>query len=358
LTLRQPKKYGRTIGNLIDATLEDRATRWTAIAFLNRSGLTMQNYIARRLLALIPTLLFASIIVFIAVRLIPGSIIDLMLSQNDISASRIDRAALETALGLDRPLYVQYFVWLSNIALRGDLGQSLWLNIPVVEQLFERIPVTLELGAMALGLALCIGIPVGVYSAIRQDTIGDYLTRSGSILMLAIPGFWLGTIVMVFPAIWWGWSPQIQFVSFWEDPLRNLQQMIIPAAILGTALSAAIMRMTRTMMLETLRQDYIRTASAKGLNERLIILRHALRNALIPVITLVGLQAPILIGGAVVMEQIFAIPGMGLLLLEAVGQRDYPIITGVFLLVGFAVTLINLTVDLSYGLLDPRVRYA
>ena len=175
--------------------------------------------------------------------------------------------------------------------------------------------------------------------------------------MLAVPSFWLGTMVMVFPSIWWGWSPPIQFVPFTKDPMANLSQMIIPSIILGCALSAITMRLTRTMMLEVLRQDYIRTAWAKGLGEKLVVARHALRNALIPVVTLIGLQAPLLIGGAVIMEQIFVIPGMGLLLLDAVSQRDYPIITGVFLIVGVAVMFINLIVDLSYGLLDPKVRY-
>uniref|UniRef100_UPI0025BAB8AA ABC transporter permease n=1 Tax=Bosea sp. (in: a-proteobacteria) TaxID=1871050 RepID=UPI0025BAB8AA len=208
----------------------------------------------------------------------------------------------------------------------------------------------------ALLVALVVAIPIGVYSAIRQDTWGDYIGRSFSILMLAIPSFWLGTIIMVFPSIWWGWSPEVKFVRFSEDPLQNLSQMIVPAVILGTSLSAVTMRLTRTMVLEVLRQDYVRTAWAKGLGERVIVWRHVLKNALIPVVTLIGLQAPILIGGAVVMEQIFVIPGMGLLLIDAVSQRDYPIITGVFLIVGVAVVLINLLVDLSYGLLDPKVR--
>jgi len=202
-----------------------------------------------------------------------------------------------------------------------------------------------------------VAIPIGAYSAVRQDTAGDYIGRSFSILMLAVPSFWLGTMVMVFPSIWWGWSPEVKFVRFSVDPVQNLGQMMIPAIILGTSLSAVTMRLTRTMMLEVLRQDYIRTAWAKGLGENLIVLRHALRNALIPVVTLIGLQAPLLIGGAVIMEQIFVIPGMGLLLLDAVNQRDYPIITGVFLVVGVAVMVINLLVDLSYGLLDPKVRY-
>jgi len=202
-----------------------------------------------------------------------------------------------------------------------------------------------------------VAIPIGVYSAIRQDTLGDYIARSFSILMLAVPSFWIATMVMVFPSIWWGWSPEVKFVPFHENPWQSLKQMALPALILGTSLSAVTMRLTRTMMLEVLRQDYIRTAWAKGLSERLVVLRHALRNALIPVITFVGLQAPLVIGGAVIIEQIFVIPGMGLLLLDAVNQRDYPIITGVFLVVGVSITLINLLVDLSYGVLDPKVKY-
>jgi peptide/nickel transport system permease protein len=315
----------------------------------------MLTYILRRLLALIPTLFFASLIVFVTVRLIPGSVIDLMLSQNDIAVGR-DRENLEAALGLDQPMHVQYLRWV-GAALRGDLGRSLWQNTPVTTHLMDRLPVTFELGVLALMVALTVALPIGIYSAIRQDTAGDYVARSFSILMLAVPGFWMGTLVMVFPSIWWGWSPEIKYFPFRDAPLRNLTQMIVPAIILGTSLSAVTMRLTRTMVLEVLRQDYIRTAWAKGLSERPVVTRHALRNALIPVVTLIGLQAPLLIGGAVIMEQIFVIPGMGLLLLEAVGQRDYPIITGVFLVLGIAVTLINLFVDLSYGTLDPRVRH-
>jgi len=317
----------------------------------------MQAYIVRRLLALIPALFFASVIVFATVRLIPGSVIDLMLSQNDISADKLSRDQLIAALGLDKPMWEQYARWMGGILLAGDFGRSLWGNTPVAELLLARLPVTFELGLMALVVALAVAIPIGAYSAMRQDTAGDYLGRSFSILMLAVPSFWMGTMVMVFPSMWWGWSPEVKFVPFRQDPLHNLSQMILPAIILGTSLSAVTMRLTRTMMLEVLRQDYIRTAWAKGLTENRVIARHALRNALIPVVTLIGLQAPLLIGGAVIMEQIFVIPGMGLLLLEAVNQRDYPIITGVFLIVGVAVMMINLLVDLSYGVLDPKVRY-
>ena len=316
----------------------------------------MQGYVIRRVLALIPTLIFASFIVFITVRLIPGNIIDLMLSQNDVSAAKQTRAQLEAALGLDQPMFIQYFRWIGALILHGDLGKSLWSNTSVMDEILHRLPVTFELGAMALIVALIVGIPIGVYAALKQDTVGDYILRTVSILALAIPAFWTGTLVMVFPSLWWGWSPSVRFVTLTQDPVAHLLQLLIPALILGKAFSAIIMRLTRTLMLEVLRQDYIRTARAKGLSVGTIVTRHALRNALIPVVTLVGLQAPVLFGGAVILEQIFVIPGMGLLLLEAVSSRDYPVITGVFLIIGVSVVMINLLVDLSYGWLDPRVR--
>ena len=315
----------------------------------------MQAFVTRRLLALLPTLIFASLIVFVSMRLIPGDVIDLMLAQNDLSTDH-DRAAIEAALGLDQPMHVQYFRWIGGV-LEGDLGRSLWQNTPVTEQLAATLPITFELGFLALIVALTVALPIGVYSALKQDTLGDYAARSFSLVMLAIPSFWLGTLVMVFPSVWWRWSPALEYTPFLEDPLQNLAHMIVPAILLGLSLSAVTMRMTRTMMLEVLRQDYIRTARAKGLSESLVVARHALRNGLIPVVTLIGLQAPLLIGGAVILEQIFVVPGMGLLLLEAVFQRDYPVISGVFLVVGFGVLVINLLVDLSYGWLDPKVRH-
>ncbi len=315
----------------------------------------MYAYLARRLLALVPTLFFASLIVFISMRLIPGDVIDLMLAQNDITTGQ-DRARIEAALGLDQPVYVQYFRWIGGV-LTGDLGTSLWQNVPVTEQLKATLPITFELGFLSLLVALTVALPIGVYSAIRQDTAGDYIARSFSLLMLAVPGFWLGTLVMVFPSVWWRWAPELEYTPFFTDPLANLSHMIVPAILLGLSMSAVTMRMTRTMMLEVLRQDYIRTARAKGVGEWLLIARHALRNGLIPVVTLIGLQAPLLIGGAVIFEQIFVVPGVGLLLLEAVFQRDYPVISGVFLVVGVGVLLINLLVDVSYGWLDPKVRH-
>jgi peptide/nickel transport system permease protein len=314
----------------------------------------MGLYVIRRVLALLPTLFFASVIVFVTVRLIPGDIIDMMLEQND-SNGALTRETLMAALGLDKPLWQQYLHWAGGV-LTGDLGKSLWHGTPVWNELKARLPVSFELGLLAMIFGLVFAIPIGVYSAVRQDTGADYVTRSISILMLSVPSFWVGTIVVVFPSIWWGWSPPMEFVAFRDDPIKNVKQLLLPALVLGMALSAVTMRLTRTMMLEVLRQDYIRTAWAKGLDERLIVVRHALRNALIPVVTLIGLQAPLLIGGAVIIEQIFTIPGMGMMLVDAVSQRDYPVITGLFLVVGVGVMLINLLVDLSYGILDPRVR--
>ena len=270
---------------------------------------------------------------------------------------QVDRAALEQMLGLDQPVYVQYGRWLGDILLHGSLGRSLMGDWSVEEKILGRLPVTIELGVMAIGIGLLIALPVGIYSAIRQDTPVDYLGRSVAILGLATPNFWLGIMVMIYPTIWWGWSPPMRLIPFTEDPLGNLGMFLIPSLILGTGMAAATMRMTRTMMLEVLRQDYIRTAWSKGLNERVVIVRHATKNALIPVVSLIGLQLPLLVGGAVIMENIFNLPGLGRLLLNALSDRDYPVVSGVNLVFATAVVGINLMIDLLYPYLDPRVRY-
>jgi len=316
----------------------------------------MRAYIIRRLLLIIPTIFLASLIVFFVIRLIPGDVIDLMLVEQ-VGGQKIDRADIEHILGMDVPMHIQYVRWVGNIIMHGDLGTSIWKSTPVSQEILARIPVTIELGILALVTALVISFPIGIYSAIRQDTGGDYMGRSFAILCISVPGFWLGTLVMIYPSLWWGWSPPILLIPFTEDPLGNLQMFIIPAVIMGMLLSGVNMRMMRTMMLEVLRQDYIRTAWSKGLTERVIVMRHALKNALIPVITIIGLQMPILIGGAVVMEQIFCLPGIGRLLLQSIVERDYPIVTGVMLFFAGAILLINLVVDLTYGFLDPRVHY-
>ena len=255
----------------------------------------MRAYVIRRLLLIIPTLFILTILVFLTVRFIPGDAIDSMLAEMGLNATGgFDREALEHMLGLDVPMYVQYGRWLEGIFLHGTLGESLFGGYySIEERILLRLPVTIELGVMALVLGLAIALPVGIYSAIRQDTAADYVGRSVAVIGLATPNFWLGIMVMIYPVIWWGWSPPMELIPFTEDPLGNLGMFIIPSLILGTAMAAATMRMTRTMMLEVLRQDYVRTAWSKGLNERVVIMRHAVKNALIPIVTLIGLQLPI-----------------------------------------------------------------
>ena len=318
----------------------------------------MRAYIIRRVLLVIPTLFILSILVFLSVRFLPGDAIDAMLVKAGyIGGVGVDRAALEHMLGLDLPVYVQYGRWLGNIVLRGTLGESLWGDEAIETKIIARLPVTLELGVLAIVIGLLIAVPVGVYSAMRQDTVGDYAGRTIAVIGLATPNFWLGVMVMLYPVIWWGWSPSVELIRFTDDPLGNLGMFLVPSLILGTALAANTMRMTRTMMLEVLRQDYIRTAWAKGLSERLVVVRHATKNALIPVVTLIGLQLPILVGGSVIMENIFVLPGLGQVLLKALQDRDYPIAMGVNLFFGAVVMGVNLLIDLLYPYLDPRIRY-
>ena len=307
---------------------------------------------------LIPTLFILSVLVFLSVRFIPGDVMDAMvLRLGYFDVSVVDREALAKKLGLDVPVWVQYGRWSRDIFVHGTLGNSLMHEVPVAERILARLPVTLELGLLAIFFGLLIALPVGIYSAIRQDTAADYAGRSIAIIGLAMPNFWLGIMVMIYPGIWWSWSPPMELIPFSEDPLGNLGVFLIPSLILGTAMSASTMRMTRTMMLEVLRQDYIRTAWAKGLGERVVVIRHAIKNTLIPVVTLVGLQLPILVGGAVIMENIFNLPGLGRLMLDALRDRDYPVVQGTNLFFGVAVLAINLLIDLVYAVLDPRVRY-
>ena len=305
----------------------------------------MRAHVIRRLLLVIPTLFILSILVFLSVRFIPGDVIDVMQGRLG-GLGRVDRAALEQMLGLDQPVYVQYGRWLGDILLHGSLGRSLMGDWSVEEKILGRLPVTIELGVLSIVIGLLIALPVGIYSAIRQDTAVDYAGRSIAILGLATPNFWLALMVMIYPAIWWGWSPPMRLITFSEDPLGNLGMFLIPSLILGTYLAAATMRMTRTMMLEVLRQDYIRTAWSKGLKERVVVVRHAVKNVLIPVVTMVGLQLPILVGGAVIIENIFNLPGLGRLMLVALNDRDFPVVAGINLVFGTAVMGINLMIDL------------
>ena len=320
----------------------------------------MRAYIIRRLLLIIPTLFILTILVFLSVRFIPGDVVDVIQNRMQTLALNmvIDREDVERMLGLDVPVHVQYGRWLRDIFLHGTLGESLLGGYAIEEKILDRLPVTIELGVMAIVIGFLIALPVGIYSAIRQDTAADYVGRSIAIIGMATPNFWLALMVMIFPAIWWGWAPPMTWVPFTEDPLGNLGIFIIPSLILGTAMSAGTMRMTRTMMLEVLRQDYIRTAWSKGLNERVVVMRHALKNALIPIVTLVGMQLPILVGGAVIMENIFNLPGLGRLFLEALSDRDYPVVQGVNLFLSGVVMLNILLIDMIYPYLDPRIRYS
>ncbi len=324
----------------------------------------MRAYIIRRLLLVIPLLLLISAMVFFLVRVLPGDIIDVKLTQAGWAG--LDRAMVEKALGMDVSIFLQYGRWMGiapgadgsfSGVLQGDLGVSWWKMVPVIKMVADAWPITLQLGIMGLIISQLIALPIGIYSAIRQDTWGDYIGRSFAILCISIPAFWLGTMVIVFPSIWWGHMPPIMLIPFTEDPIGNLQMFILPASVLGMALTGSTMRMTRTMMLEVLRQDYIRTAWAKGLKERVVIISHALKNALIPVVTLIGIHLPIMIGGTVIIEQIFMLPGMGRLIISATANRDYPIITGVIVVFAVVLVLINLIVDLTYAYLDPRVHY-
>jgi peptide/nickel transport system permease protein len=303
----------------------------------------------------VPTLVGVSIFVFVLVRLLPGDATTLLLQ--DARSSAADEAALRHQLGLDQPIYVQYISWLGTLA-HGDLGHSFKSHNPVTDELSNRIPVTLELGALALVISAGLAIPIGVLSASRQDTWADYISRSAAIGLLAIPGFWLGTLVITLPSVWWQWTPPLRYTRLFDDPPKNLLNVIVPALILGLGLSGGLMRLIRTQMLEVLRQDFMRTAAAKGLAEHSIVLRHGLKNAFIPALTALGLQLSLLISGTVVLESIFVLPGMGRYLLESVQARDYPAIQALNLLFATVIVFANLLVDLMYGWLDPRVRYS
>ena len=313
----------------------------------------MSRYVLRRLLLLVPTLLLVTLLVFSIIRLLPGDIVTLMMSEQGYAG---DRTKLEHMMGLDRPFHRQYLTYLGNV-LQGDLGVSFWTKEPVAEEILRRLPVSLELALLAMFFGILIAVPTGIFSAIRQDTWLDYLFRTGAIGGLSIPGFWLATVVIVGASIWWQWVPPMRYTPFARDPVKNLSQLLLPAIILGLALSASIMRMTRSMVLEVLREDYVRTAWAKGLPGSAVIARHVLKNAMIPVVTVMGLQLSALLGGTVIMESIFVLPGMGKFLLDAITWRDYPVIQGINLFLATGIIGLNLLIDVTYAYLDPRIRF-
>jgi peptide/nickel transport system permease protein len=315
----------------------------------------MQAYIIQRLLLVPVTLLGVTIVVFGLVRLIPGDTVDQVAGEFAAFDPELGER-LREEYGLSSSIPQQYGEWLGDV-FRGDLGKSLLSRRSVLGELRNRLPVTFELGAIGLIISLLIALPVGIISAVRQDTVLDYVFRGGAIAMLAIPGFWIAIIIITLGSRWFSWAPPLEYTSFLTDPMANLRILWLPGLLLGLGLSGGVMRLTRTQMLEVLRQDYIRTAWAKGLTERTVIARHALKNALIPIVTVIGLQIPVLVGGTVILEQVFSLPGVGRYLVSSTAARDYPVIQGVNLLIASIVIISNLAVDVTYAYLDPRVRY-
>jgi len=328
---------------------------------LGAAGGIVRAYIIGRIVAVLPTILMLLFSVVVLVQLLPGDALDVLEAQSvtqgsSVTLSDADRSAIEKRLGLDKSLPEEYVSYTFN-AFQGDLGKSIWSREPVLDMIGRALPVTLIVSLMALLWATALGIFTGVISAARQGSWLDYVLRSISILGLSIPSFALATSVIVGPTLWWKWSPPVFYTSFTGNNLWTyISQFFTPAFVLGLGLSAIIMRLSRTQLVEVLRQDYIRTARAKGINERGALLRHALPNSLIPVVSQLGLQVGTLLSGAVIIESIFGLPGMGRLLLSAVAERNYPVIQGVTLVSGLFVIVLNLLVDISYGYLNPRLR--
>jgi peptide/nickel transport system permease protein len=319
----------------------------------------MGKYALRRALLFIPTLLVATALVFTLFWIVPGDPALTILTGGEGDSGTVSPeqlAQLRRTLGLDRPLYVQYASWLSK-AVRGDLGTSLWYKTPVFHQVKERFLVTMELAVMAIVLAFCAAVPLGVISAVKQDTGFDYVSRVFSSIGIALPTFWLGILIVYALATFFEWLPPLGYATLWDDPLLNLQQLILPALTLAFSDLAFSARVTRSSMLEVMREDYLRTARAKGLVEWLVIARHALRNALLPILTVSGYQFTRLLGGVIIVESIFVVPGMGTLLIDSIVHRDFVVLQAIVLLFAVVILTLNLLIDLSYGVLDPRVRY-
>jgi peptide/nickel transport system permease protein len=314
----------------------------------------MKQYVLRRVALAVPTLFLVSVIVFGLMRLMPGDVATRMV-EGHAYAPTIE--ALRRDLGLDRPVHVQYLEWVQGILLRADFGQSYWTRQPILEEFLRRFPVTLELALLTILVSVVIGIVVGIVSAVRQDTVTDYVGRILAIVALSVPYFGLAVLVVVLPSIYFKWTPVYTYVPFTVDPVENLKILSVPALVFGVTRAGPIMRIMRSALLEVLRQDFIRTAWSKGLGERTIVLRHALKNAMIPVITLVGLQMPLYIGGSVIIESIFRLPGVGLFFFEALTRLDYPVVQSVNLIIAALVVGLNLLIDVTYAFLDPRIRY-
>jgi peptide/nickel transport system permease protein len=315
----------------------------------------MRRYIVGRLLLMIPTLIGVAILTFVIMRAVPGDIVELRYAGSNVPQSVIDQE--RALLGLDKPLWEQFIDWMTSLA-RFDLGQSLWTGHSVVEEVQVRMPLSIELAVLATLFAVVLAIPFGVIAAVKQDTWIDYAIRVFSIGGLAMPSFWIGIMMVLITLTLWGWAPPVVFTPLFEDPVANLSGLILPAIAVGYRYSAVSMRMTRSTVLEVLREDYVRTARAKGLRETLVVVRHALRNALLPVVTVVSLEFAFLIGGLVVTEQVFNLNGIGKLLVDAVTHRDYTLVQALVLLLAAVFVIVNFIVDMIYVVLDPRIRYS
>jgi len=315
----------------------------------------MTQYIAKRLLATFPVLFVLSILIFAGVRVIPGDVCVIVTQSPEVDPERCD--VLYNKLGLDKPAVEQYFSWMGNV-LSGNLGTSIISERGVWDQIQGRLSVTIELALLSVFFSVIVGVPSGVYSALHQDKFGDFALRILTIGWLSMPSFWVATLLVTFPAKWWGYGPPVVYQSLFENPLSNLEKLFLPSFSLSLVLAGSLARITRSTMLEVMGQDYIRTARAKGLSERIVLSRHALKNAMLPVITLLGLQLGTLLGGTIILESIYALPGLGTLLLSSVTLKDYPQIQGIVLFFAIVVVMLNLLVDLSYGWFDPRVRYS
>ncbi|MCC7364110.1 MAG: ABC transporter permease [Dehalococcoidia bacterium] len=315
----------------------------------------MNTYVIQRLLLILPTMFGVTVVLFMAVRFLPGDAVDQMLGDFGAASPEL-RRQLEERYSLNNSIPQQYVDWMGEL-VTGDLGTSITSGRSVSSELQRRLPATFQLGLLAMAFSLMISLPIGIVSAVKQNTPIDYAARSLAIMLLSVPSFWLGLLAITYGFAWFGWTPPLRYEQIWEDPIANLQILWVPALILGGLLSGTTMRIMRSTMLEVLREDYIRTARAKGLGARLVVMRHGLRNAILPVITVIGLQVPVVVGGTVLLERIFSIPGMGSYLLTSLSQRDYPVVQAIVLISASFIILTNLLVDLSYSVIDPRIRY-
>ncbi len=316
----------------------------------------MSRYVLGRLWLLVPTLVGMSLLVFCMLRLLPGDIVDVM-TGGDIPSTAQSKERLREAFGLDKPLPVQYVTWVANMA-RGDLGTSFRSGEPITTILLRTLPITLELTLLAVLVATVCAIPLGVVSAVVRESSFDYAARLAGLIGLSMPNFWFATLMLLFTSVFFHWIPPVNWIPPFQNPLGNLQQMLLPVVAIALQLMAILMRMTRAMMLEVLQQDYVRTARAKGAQERMVVFRHALRNALIPVISVIGFQIGALMGGSAIVEVIFGLNGVGNTLVQAIFNRDYPVVQATTLFVAAVFVIANLSVDLLYGYLDPRLKHA